>query len=53
MNRRITILNWFFKEPRSFDGGDSFFPSQDKKIELKNNRTVIFPSCEVPCRRSS
>jgi len=43
----ITILNWFFKEPRSFDGGDLFFPSQDKKIELKNNRTVIFPSCVV------
>jgi len=40
----ITILNWFFKEPKVFEGGELSFSDYDITIELKNNRTIIFPS---------
>ena len=41
----LTVLNWFYKEPKKFQGGDLFFMQDIKKrIEVKNNRTVIFPS---------
>lgn len=40
----VTSLSWFFKEPKAFTGGDLFFPEYDLKIEVLNNRTVIFPS---------
>lgn len=38
-----TSLSWFFKEPKKFEGGNLFFENE-KKIEVKNNRMVIFPS---------
>jgi hypothetical protein len=39
-----TCITWFFKEPKSFSGGDFNFNQYDIKIEIKNNMTVIFPS---------
>jgi len=41
----ITVLTWFYKEPKKFNGGDLILSSgeNDKVIEVKNNRCVIFP----------
>lgn len=39
----VTMLTWFFKEPKQFEGGDLIFPDYDKRVEIKNNYTVIFP----------
>ena len=52
---QLTTLTWFYKEPKSFDGGDLIInPPYDHllsktnslspyKIEVKHNRMVIFP----------
>jgi len=40
----FTALTWFWKEPKSFKGGDLVFPDYDFKIELKQNYTILFPS---------
>jgi len=40
-----TILTWCVKDQSYFDGGDFYFPENDTSIKLKNNRTVVFPSC--------
>lgn len=41
----MTALTWFYKEPKAFFGGDLIFSDFDKHtVELKNNRTVLFPS---------
>jgi len=42
-NSTATSLSWFYKEPKQFDGGDLIFEN-GSKIEVKNNRTIIFPS---------
>lgn len=42
-NASITCLSWFYKKPKKFEGGDLFFENESK-IELLNNRTVLFPS---------
>ena len=39
-----TAVTWFFKEPKKFNGGDFYFTDYDLKIEVKNNKTVLFPS---------
>ena len=51
----LTSLTWLYREPKGFDGGDFILnPTMDKKhllnettgsetVELKNNRTVMFP----------
>ena len=39
-----TVLTWFYKEPKSFTGGDFVFADYDIRIECKNNMTIIFPS---------
>jgi Rps23 Pro-64 3,4-dihydroxylase Tpa1-like proline 4-hydroxylase len=39
-----TAVTWFFKEPKKFDGGDFYFTDYNLKIEVKNNKTVLFPS---------
>jgi Rps23 Pro-64 3,4-dihydroxylase Tpa1-like proline 4-hydroxylase len=41
----ITILNYFNEEPKPFEGGNLLFNDFDIEIEVKNNRTVIFPGC--------
>lgn len=41
----ITLISWFFKEPKAFEGGDLFFENDvNLSVKCKNNRTVIFPS---------
>lgn len=40
---RYTLLNWFCKDEKAFDGGDLVFKQFDNyKIEFKNNRAVFF-----------
>jgi hypothetical protein len=39
----ITVIYYFFKEPKVFSGGDIIFENQ-LQIESKNNRCLIFPS---------
>jgi Rps23 Pro-64 3,4-dihydroxylase Tpa1-like proline 4-hydroxylase len=40
----ITSLFWTFKEPKKFVGGDFVFSQYDHKIEVQNNKMLIFPS---------
>ena len=42
----VTVLSWFYKEPRRFEGGDLIFHDSGKtmKMPVQNNRTVVFPS---------
>lgn len=48
-NAVFTIVTYFFNEPKKFSGGDIvlYSDNNDKKvnIEIKNNRSVVFPSC--------
>ena len=39
-----TVLVWFFKEPKRFNGGDFILSGPNKKIECKHNRLVMIPS---------
>ena len=39
----ITVIYYFYKEPKIFSGGDLIFNDQ-LKLECKNNRCLIFPS---------
>ena len=39
----LTILTWFYVEPKRFTGGDLYFNDYDITIECKHNRCVIFP----------
>jgi len=41
---QFTSLIFIFKEPKSFTGGDFYFPRINEKIECKNNRMILFPS---------
>jgi len=41
---QFTALTWLFKEPKQFDGGNFSFSRDNIDVELKNNRTLIFPS---------
>ena len=43
-NALYTAVTWFFKEPKKFNGGDFYFTDYNLKIEVKNNKTVLFPS---------
>ena len=38
----ITILTHFYKEPKSFSGGDVVFEN-NMKYKIKNNRSIMFP----------
>ena len=39
----ITILTWFYQQPKAFEGGD-FIIENDFKIDCKIGRTVFMPS---------
>lgn len=39
-----TILIWFYKEPKKFEGGNFFLNEFETLIECKHNRLVAFPS---------
>lgn len=41
---QFTVLTWFFKEPKRFSGGEFKFTNYTDVIELKHNRTILFPS---------
>ena len=40
-----TCLIWMVNSKLSFEGGDFEFPEINHRIELKNNRMVMFPGC--------
>lgn len=40
---KFTILIWFYKQPKSFEGGDFELVDTKEKIEVKHNRLVMFP----------
>jgi hypothetical protein len=40
----FTCLIWFYKEPKSYEGGDFSFTESDTIISSKHNRMCIFPS---------
>ena len=42
-NCKITILNWMYKEPKRFTGGEFVFTDYNKTIELESNKAIIFP----------
>lgn len=41
----LTILTYFYREPKKFDGGELLIKDYDLKITPENNMTVIFPGC--------
>jgi len=48
-NFAVTMLSWFYKKPKVFEGGNLRFHmgSDFEEITVVNNRTVIFPSCLI------
>jgi Rps23 Pro-64 3,4-dihydroxylase Tpa1-like proline 4-hydroxylase len=40
----VTVLNYFFKEPKRFEGGEIIFTDYDLKFQVTNEITIIFPS---------
>ena len=40
-----TAITFFFKAPKSFEGGELTFPEFDYTFECNNNHVIIFPSC--------
>lgn len=42
---RFTGINYLYKEPKKFEGGDLYFDDYDYKIELKNNMFILFIGC--------
>jgi len=46
----FTVLNWFCVEPQAFTGGEFGLRNhqgEELKIEFKNNRVLIIPSCTL------
>lgn len=41
----FTQCTYFVREPRIFEGGDLVFKDIETKVNLKQNRSVFFPSC--------
>ena len=41
---RFTIVTYFYREPKKFEGGDLQFPDHQVQVECVNNRIVVFPS---------
>jgi hypothetical protein len=39
----VTMLTWFYQEPKKFVGGNLIFPEFNHKININNNYTLIFP----------
>jgi Rps23 Pro-64 3,4-dihydroxylase Tpa1-like proline 4-hydroxylase len=42
---RFTGINYLYKEPKKFEGGDLYFNDHDYKVELKNNMFILFMGC--------
>ena len=43
-NSMFSMLIWLYKTPKKFKGGEFSFKKENRKIELKNNRMILFPS---------
>ena len=41
----FTGINYLYKEPKKFEGGDLYFNDHDYKVELKNNMFILFMGC--------
>jgi hypothetical protein len=41
-NARFTAISYFFKEPKSFTGGDLHFDDFDYTVNIENNMTILF-----------
>jgi Rps23 Pro-64 3,4-dihydroxylase Tpa1-like proline 4-hydroxylase len=41
----LTILTYFFKEPKRFKNGSIKFNDFNVRVEVENNMTIIFPGC--------
>ena len=39
----VTVLIWFYREPKAYSGGDFTFNDTDVILESKHNRLVMFP----------
>lgn len=39
---RFTAISYFFKEPKSFTGGDLHFDEFDYTVNIENNMTILF-----------
>lgn len=39
-----TVLTWFFKTPKLFEGGNLIFSEYNEVIEIEHNMSIIFPS---------
>jgi Rps23 Pro-64 3,4-dihydroxylase Tpa1-like proline 4-hydroxylase len=42
---RFTGINYLYKEPKKFEGGDLHFNDYNYKVELKNNMFILFMGC--------
>lgn len=42
---RFTGINYLYKEPKKFEGGDLYFNEHNYKVELKNNMFILFIGC--------
>ena len=42
---RFTGINYLYKEPKKFEGGDLYFNDYNYKVELKNNMFILFIGC--------
>jgi Rps23 Pro-64 3,4-dihydroxylase Tpa1-like proline 4-hydroxylase len=42
---RFTGINYLYKEPKKFEGGDLYFDDHNYKVELKNNMFILFMGC--------
>jgi len=40
----ITSLQWIFKEPKKFAGGNLVFTKYNETVEIENNMMIMFPS---------
>jgi Rps23 Pro-64 3,4-dihydroxylase Tpa1-like proline 4-hydroxylase len=40
-----TAITFFFKKPKSFEGGELIFPEFDYTFECNDNNLILFPSC--------
>jgi Rps23 Pro-64 3,4-dihydroxylase Tpa1-like proline 4-hydroxylase len=40
----VTVLSWFFKAPKKFNGGEITFTDYDLTFEVTNDLTILFPS---------
>ena len=40
----VSVLYWFYKEPKTFVGGDLTFNDTGEVVEVRNNTMLMFPS---------